>query len=73
MKKVNKDDTLRPEYDFSRMKGGIRGKYAKRFQLGTNLVRLEPDVAKIFIDDNSVNNALRSLIKLARNQVKVAH
>jgi hypothetical protein len=34
---------------------------------------LEPDVAKIFIDDNSVNNALRSLIKLARNQVKVAH
>ena len=65
-------DDLRPEYDFSRMKGGVRGKYAKRFRAGTNLVLLEPDVAKVFADDESVNDALRSLIKVATKQAKVA-
>ena len=64
-------DDLRPEYDFSRMKGGVRGKYAKRFRSGTNLVLLEPDVAKVFADDESVNDALRSLIKVATKQAKV--
>ena len=47
---------LLPEYDFSR---GLRGKYAKRFAAGTNLVKLEPDVAKVFPDSASVNRALR--------------
>ncbi len=70
---IKSTDDLRPEYDFSKLKGGVRGKYAKRFHAGTNLVRLEPDVARAFSDDASVNDALRSLIKLAKSRVKVAH
>jgi hypothetical protein len=50
---------LLPEYDFSR---GVRGKYARRFAEGTNLVKLEPDVAKVFRDSASVNRALRRLV-----------
>ena len=50
---------LLPEYDFSR---GIRGKYARRFAEGANLVKLEPDVAKVFRDSASVNRALRRLV-----------
>ena len=47
------------EYDFSR---GVRGEYARRFAEGTNLVKLEPDVAKVFRDSASVNRALRRLV-----------
>jgi len=66
MKKDNNTtDDLRPEYDFSTMKGGVRGKYAQRYRAGTNLVKIDPDVAEIFTDDNAVNEALRSLIKTA--------
>ena len=39
------EDDLRPEYDFSTMKGSVRGKYVKRYREGTNLVLLDPDVA----------------------------
>ena len=67
--KESPDDDLQPEYDFSKMEGGVRGKYAERFRAGTNVVLLEPDVAKAFRDDHSVNVALRSLIKLAKSQV----
>jgi len=67
MKKANTADDLRPEYDFSKMKGGIRGKYAQRYHAGTNLVKIDPDVGEIFVDDNAVNEALRSLIKVARH------
>ena len=56
-KAVERD--LLPEYDFS---GGVRGKYAGRFAAGTNLVKLEPDVAKVFPDSASVNRALRRLV-----------
>lgn len=49
------------EYDF---RGGVRGKYAKRYAQGTNLVLLEPDVAKVFPNSRSVNKALRSLSHL---------
>jgi len=56
-KAVGRD--LLPEYDFS---GGVRGKYAGRFAAGTNLVKLEPDVAKVFRDSASVNRALRRLV-----------
>ena len=41
---------LRPEYDFSKMQGAARGKYAERFRAGTNLVLLDPDVAADFPD-----------------------
>lgn len=74
MKMDNKNsDDLRAEYDFSAMKGGVRGKYAKRYRAGTNLVKIEPDVAEIFENDFAVNEALRSLIKVARHQVALAH
>ena len=75
MKKNNKlkNDGLRPEYEFSKMKGGVRGKYASRYHAGTNLIRLEPDVAKVFLDDDSVNKTLRSLMKLAKIQSAHAH
>jgi len=71
--KIQQTDDLRPEYDFSKLEGGVRGKYAKRFHAGTNLIRLEPDVARAFTDEASVNATLRSLIELAKSRVKVAH
>jgi len=64
---------LRSEYDFSKMKGGVRGKYAQRYRGGTNLVKIDPDVAAVFCDDNAVNEALRELIKVARHQVALVH
>jgi len=66
------EDDMRPEYDFSQMKKGIQGKYATRFTEGTNIIRLEPDVAEVFANDASVNEALRSLIAIAKSQVKPA-
>ena len=63
------EDELEEEYDFSQLKGGVRGKYFQQYQEGTNLVLLEPDVAKAFPSDDSVNNALRLLIDLAKFQI----
>lgn len=59
------DDDLRPEYDLSQLKGGIRGKYVQKYEEGTNLILLAPDVAEVFKDNESVNEALRLLIKIA--------
>ena len=65
------NDELRPEYDMkSLLKDGIRGKYAKKFKEGTNLVLLEPDVAKAFPNEKAVNDALRLVIKLNEVQDK---
>ncbi len=58
-------DELRPEYDLSKLKGGVRGKYYKRAIAGTNLVLIEPDLAKAFPDTDSVNRALRTLLDVA--------
>ena len=55
-------DELREEYDFS---GGVRGKYAERYGEGANIVILDPDVAKVFRDSKSVNEALRALVEVA--------
>lgn len=55
-------DEMRPEYDF---RGGVRGKYHKEYVKGTNVVLLEPDVAAVFHDSESVNQALRVLIRAA--------
>ena len=63
-------DELRPEYDASQLKGGVRGKYAQRYRDGTNLVLLAPDVAKAFPDDESVNEALRLLMIIAKASAK---
>ena len=57
------EDDLRPEYDFSQLRGGVRGKYVERYREGTNLVLLDPDVAAAFPDAQAVNNALRLLLK----------
>ncbi len=51
---------IRPDYDFSR---GVRGKYAKRYAKGSNVIVLDPDVAKIFPDSKKVNGSLRNLAK----------
>lgn len=51
-------DPMQEEYDFSK---GVRGKYAKRFEEGSNIVLLDPDLAKLYPDSESVNRALRSL------------
>ena len=72
MKKPTKkelEDDLRPEYDLSKLKGGVRGKYARRFKMGTNLVLLSPDVARYFPDEEAVNSALRSLVGIAKAQI----
>jgi hypothetical protein len=59
-------DELRPEYNFDYSKA-VRGKYYKRIlEEGANVVMLEPDVAKVFVDSAAVNDALRSLIELTR-------
>ena len=57
---------LRPEYDFASMKGGVRGKYVKRFREGTNIVLLEPEVAEAFPTEDAVNEALRGVLNTAR-------
>jgi hypothetical protein len=59
-------DDLRREYDLSKLKGSVRGKYATGYQAGTNLVLLSPDVAEHFPDERSVNAALRKLIHVAK-------
>lgn len=55
------------EYDFSR---GVRGKYARRYAQGTNVVVLEPDVAKVFPSAEAVNRSLRALADIIRQRKK---
>ncbi|HEX6034659.1 MAG TPA: hypothetical protein VFY83_09510 [Anaerolineales bacterium] len=68
-KRTEQKDDLRPEYDMkSLLKGGVRGKYAARYRAGTNLVLLEPEVAKAFPNDKAVNEALKLVMKLKQVQ-----
>lgn len=69
MKTDSKDD-LREEYDLSKLKNRVRGKYVERYKQGTNLVLLEPEVAEVFPDSESVNNALRMIMQVAENQTQ---
>ena len=69
MKRAARDKDMLEEYDFSK---GIRGKYAKRYAEGTNVVVIEPDVAKFFPDHDAVNQALRSLTDIIKRQKKPA-
>jgi hypothetical protein len=62
-------DTMRPEYDMS---GGVRGKYADRFSRDVVMVTLAPDVAVAFPDADSVNEALRVLLKAAKKVAPAA-
>ena len=50
---------MRPEYDFS---AGIRGKYADGYRQGTNLILLDPELARAFPDSKAVNDALPTLL-----------
>ncbi len=58
-------DDLRPEYDLSKLKGGVRGKYHKQAKAGTNLILIEPDLLRAFPDAATVNRALRLLLNTA--------
>ena len=62
----DKDD-LRPEYDLSQLKGGVRGKYYREATAGTNLVLIDPELATVFPDTESINRALRLLADTAQS------
>lgn len=68
MKTMKNDPDILEEYDFS---GGIRGKYSKRYERGSNVVVIEPDVAEFFPDHESVNEALRGLTTIIKRQRKL--
>ena len=65
MSKAKASNELRPEYKREDLGKGIRGKYFEEYSKGTNLVLLSPDVAEVFSTEEAVNEALRSLIRLA--------
>ncbi len=67
MKRMQKDPDMLEEYDFTK---GVQGKYAKRYAEGTNVVVIDPDVAEVFPDHDSVNQALRSLVEIVNRQKK---
>ena len=67
MKVMSNDPEMLEEYDFS---NGERGRYAQRYAEGTNIVLLDPDVAKYFPDQESVNEALRSLVPIIERHTK---
>jgi hypothetical protein len=68
-KEREKNDEMLREYDFSQ---SVRGKYAQRYARGSNVVVLEPDVAKVFPNAEVVNNSLRSLAKIIRRRKSLA-
>ena len=62
---MNEDPDMMEEYDFSK---GVRGKYANRYAEGTNVVLIDPDVAEFFPDHETVNDALRSLVRIIKKR-----
>ena len=69
-RKLSQDkETMRPEYNFSK---GVRGKHAARYTEGTNVVVLEPDVAREFRTTEQVNETLRAVSKLLQQHRKRA-
>jgi hypothetical protein len=64
-----KNGEMLPEYDFEK---GVRGKYARRYAQGTNVVVLDPDVAKLFPNADAVNSSLRSLAEIIRRRKSLA-
>lgn len=60
------DGELRKEYDLSSLKGGVRGKYFRHATANTNLVLIEPKLAKLFPDSDSVNRALRRVAEAGK-------
>ncbi len=71
MKKDKSIDDLRPEYKKEDLGKGVRGEYFQDYEAGHNLVLLEPEVAKVFPSEEAVNEALMSLIKVAKKTVGI--
>jgi uncharacterized protein (UPF0335 family) len=70
-KKQNEEDRMLDEYDFT---GGVRGKYVERVAAARkNVITLEPDVAEVFTDSESVNQALRGLLPIIQKQAEKVH
>ena len=69
-KEIRKDDEMRNHYDFSR---GIRGKYARSYAEGTNVVVLDPDVARLFPNGAAVNETLRAVGEIVHIQDRRRH
>jgi hypothetical protein len=67
MSGTTEDKEIRPEYNFS---VGVRGEHHLAYQQGTNVILLEPEIAKVFKDSESVNHALRMLMELAGSELK---
>ena len=66
MKKgTRRDNEMRDHYDFT---GGVRGKYARRYAEGTNVVMLDPDVARVFPNGEAVNETLRAVAQIVQLQ-----
>lgn len=63
---ASQGNELRREYDLSQLKGGVRGKYYRRATAGTNVVLIDPELATLFPDSESVNRALRVLADAAQ-------
>ena len=70
--KKNDKDELRPEYKRSDFPGGfVRGKYAKRLKDSSNIIVLRPEIARVFPNEEAVNNALLSLIDIAQKTTRL--
>jgi hypothetical protein len=72
MKKADKDE-LRKEYARKDLGKGARGKYYDEYMKGTNLVLLSPEVASVFTSEKSVNDALKNLIKIAKDSISLTN
>ena len=68
MKKTEKqsEGEMKAEYDFKSMKGGVRGKYVKQYRAGTNLILLDPVLAKAFPTEAAVNEALLAVLNMMK-------
>lgn len=69
MKKSDQPEEMLPHYEF---KGGVRGKYAAAYARGTNVVVIAPDLAKVFPDSQSVNEALRTLVRISGKTTRLS-
>ena len=69
-KEIRKSDEMRNHYDFS---GGVRGKYAQRYADGSNVVVLDPDVARLFPNGQTVNETLRAIAEIVNIQERRRH
>jgi hypothetical protein len=65
--KSQTEPEMRPEYDFSQLQSGVKGKYAERYREVSNFVLLDPDVAAEFPNAKAVNDVLREILNKRRS------